>query len=79
MSLDDLWQFFGRTVFIEPSTSTLFNQYNEAAPDIDKADAVTIRRENLNNYVSHFDRRTTILLVGEAPGPNGSLLWRGVH
>jgi len=71
MPLDDLQQFFERTVFAEPSTPTLFNQYNEAALGFDKADAVTIRRENLRTYVSHFDRRPTILLVGEAPGPNG--------
>jgi uracil-DNA glycosylase len=71
MTLDELWQYFGRTVFVEPSTPTLFNPYNDAAPDIDKTDAVTIRRENLKVYVSHFDRRPTILLIGEAPGPKG--------
>ena len=71
MPLDDLWQFLERTVFTEPSTPTLFNQYNEMTPGIDKTDAVTIRRENLKNYHSHFDRRPAILLVGEAPGPSG--------
>jgi hypothetical protein len=71
MPLDDLWQFLERTVFIEPSTPTLFSQYNQTAPVFDRTDAVAIRRENLRNYHSHFDRRPATLLVGEAPGPNG--------
>lgn len=71
MPLHELWQYFGHAVFVEPSKPTLFNQYNDAVPEIDKTDAVRIRRENLKAYVAHFDRRPKILLVGEAPGPNG--------
>lgn len=71
MLLDDLWRYLARTVFIEPSTPTLFNQYADAAASLDKPNAVAIRRANFRAYVSHFVVRPKILLVGEAPGPRG--------
>ena len=71
MLLGDLWRFFHETIFAEPSTPTLFNQYKDADRDFDKPGAVAIRRTNLKNYLSYFIEQPTILLVGEAPGPNG--------
>src|ERR1700726_1653074 len=71
MTLDDLWRFMENVVFTEASTATLFNQYSDVAPGLDKAAAIGIRRANLNSYCSSFTRRPTTLLVGEAPGPKG--------
>jgi uracil-DNA glycosylase len=71
MILDDFWRFLENTVFAVPSTETLFNQYNQADLMFDKSDAVSIRRDNLKNYLSSFTQRPAILLVGEAPGPKG--------
>ena len=71
MILDDLWQFLEKAVFAVPSTETLFNQYSGADLTFDKANANSIRRDNLKNYLSSFTQRPAILLVGEAPGPRG--------
>src|SRR3954451_22989426 len=71
MELCDLWQFLKKTLFEEPSTPVLFNPYHDADAQLDRKDAVKIRRANLKHYLAAFAERPAILLVGEAPGPHG--------
>src|SRR5262249_52738929 len=65
------WDFFADVVFQQPSTPTLFNPYGSLDLDLDRPDAVRIRRMNLRNYLGSFRIAPQILLVGEAPGPRG--------
>lgn len=68
---EELWSLLEKRVFPISSTETLFNQYKDANPDFDKADAAEIRRENLRKYVESHSWQSTHFVVGEAPGPWG--------
>ena len=68
---EQLWTYLEEEVFKQPSTPTLFNQYKDTEPDIDKKNAHKTRRENLYNYLSSFKKKPEYILIGEAPGPNG--------
>jgi len=72
MILDDVLKLFEEKVF---STSVnrdlLFNQYNEKNSAVDLPNADEIRRGNLKNYLRSFEKRPSVIVIGEAPG------WRG--
>ena len=71
MLLESIWHAFESRLFNAPSTPELFNPYTGFHPDLDIPNAPAIRRQNLRNYLSSFTQMPTLLLVGEAPGPNG--------
>ncbi len=71
MLLEPIWQIFAEQLFNAPSPPELFNPYTGFHPDLDIPDAPAIRRQNLHNYLSSFTEMPALLLVGEAPGPNG--------
>ena len=73
MILEDTWAFLEKEVYPVPSTPELFNQYNEADNDkrYDSVDGAKTRMDNLLNYVKSFSEWPNVLIVGEAPGPNG--------
>jgi uracil-DNA glycosylase len=75
MVLDDVWSLLEKRIFPIPSVkdgqTPLFNQYNDADPDVDLPNAEIIRRGNLFDYLESFSERPNIAVIGEAPG------WRG--
>jgi hypothetical protein len=66
------WRVLEREVFPVPSTERLFNPWRDEEPALDVAGAARIRRRNLRAYFASFRARPRVLLVGEAPGPNGA-------
>jgi len=64
-----LWRLFEEDLFPRPSTESLFNQYRDIDPQVDRPDAALIRRANLKNYLASFPAPPVILAVGEAAGP----------
>lgn len=54
-----------------PSTPTLFNVYRDEDPALDVPGAARLRRANLAAYLGSF-HAPDVLLVAEAPGPNGA-------
>lgn len=66
-----LWRTFNRDLFPAPSTASLFNQYADADPTLDRRGAVAIRRSNLRAYLASFAAPPTLLVVGEAVGYRG--------
>jgi uracil-DNA glycosylase len=71
MKLKQLWRYLTHALFTEPSTPTLFNPYSDRHEVFDQRNAIAIRRANLRNYLALYTERPPLLLVGEAPGPNG--------
>lgn len=69
--LDTLFNRVGDLIFQEPSTEELFNPYSTRHPDLDRPDAVAIRRKNFRRYVTDRSRAPEVLLLAEAPGPWG--------
>jgi uracil-DNA glycosylase len=59
-------------VFPVPSTARLFNPWRDEEPAFDVPGGARIRRANLRAYFASFARAPRVLLVGEAPGPNGA-------
>jgi uracil-DNA glycosylase len=59
-------------VFPVASSDRLFNPWRDEEPAFDVPGAARIRRRNLRAYLASFRRRPRVLLVGEAPGPNGA-------
>jgi len=59
------------TLFAAPSSPTLFNFYRDNDPAYDVPDGARLRRENLERYIKSWDG-PDVLLVAEAPGPNGA-------
>ena len=49
----------------------MFNQYHDVDLRVDRPNAAAIRRKNLRNYIGSFEKRPSVLLIGEAPGPWG--------
>ena len=66
-----LWRTFTRDLFPYPSTATLFNQYADAIPSLDRRGAAARRRRNLRAYLASFTAPPRLLLVGEAVGYRG--------
>lgn len=66
-----LWKLFQTTVFPEPSTETLFNQYHDTNLSVDRITAPFIRQHNLEKYLHSLSDNPTTLVIGEAPGPWG--------
>lgn len=58
-------------LFDVPSTDELFNPYSTRHPELDRPDAVAIRRDNFRRYVTARTVKPEILLIAEAPGPWG--------
>lgn len=71
VALTDVWKLCQEVLFQEPSSETLFNQYRDVNPVLDREGADRVRYENLKRYLASFVRRPELLMVGEAPG------WRG--
>ncbi len=69
--LSELNKLIAKNLFNEPSLDDLFNPYSTMNPDVDRADAVEIRRTNLNRYILDRRRNPLVLLLAEAPGPWG--------
>jgi uracil-DNA glycosylase len=69
--LSGVWKIFEDKVFSERSTQELFNMYRDNDSRYDKTNGVAIRKKNLHSYLASFSKKPEILLVGEAPGPNG--------
>jgi hypothetical protein len=49
----------------------LFNPYTSRDPERDRPDAVAIRRDNLERYITERDTQPSLVLLAEAPGPWG--------
>ncbi|MGA7304130.1 MAG: uracil-DNA glycosylase [Rhodothermales bacterium] len=60
-----------REIFPASSTDRLFNFYSDLDPNLDRADGPSIRRQNLLAYIEAAPSRPELLLLAEAPGPNG--------
>jgi len=60
-----------QTLFDVESTERLFNMYTSVNPDYDVHEAAAIRRANLLAYLSACSQTPELLLLAEAPGPNG--------
>ncbi len=71
MKLKKLWDVVEEKVFPVRSTELLFNQWNDEDPEYDIEGASAIRRSNLKNYISCFDKSPNAIVIGEAPGPWG--------
>jgi uracil-DNA glycosylase len=71
MPLSALAKYFQQHLFPLPSSEVLLNPYSYAHPDTDQTGAAVSRQTNLLNYLSHFQEKPRILIVGEAPGPWG--------
>lgn len=71
MILNELWSLFERELFPVSSSDILFNQFKDADIRVDLPNAPEIRRKNLYNYLSSFEARPQILILGEAAGPWG--------
>jgi len=74
MPLQDLralWRSLNRDLFPIPSIPTLFNQYAQSDPALDRRGAVAIRRRNLRAYLASFTTPPCLLIVGEAVGYRG--------
>jgi hypothetical protein len=69
--LADVWPLFEDNLFPVPSTEEVFNPYHTRHEELDRADAPQHRRQNLKNYVAHFDAAPPLFLLAEAPGPWG--------
>jgi hypothetical protein len=65
--LDDLWRYIEKEIFPFQTSGCIFNQYSQIT-EHDLPDGHTIRRQNLRNYIRHFESPPTILLLGEAAG-----------
>jgi len=66
-----IWKTIEAHVFSVASRPDLFNPYNNVNAELDRFDAVAIRRENLHGYIADHEQRIELLLVAEAPGPWG--------
>ncbi|NNE70522.1 MAG: uracil-DNA glycosylase [Rhodothermales bacterium] len=55
---------------LDPLPDT-FNPYTQRNPEVDRVDAVAIRRANLARYFEACDDRPLLFLLAEAPGPWG--------
>jgi hypothetical protein len=71
MLLQPIWRSFEAQLFNAAPTTGLFNPYSGCHPELDVPNAPHIRRQNLHNYLESFAQLPDVLLVGEAPGPNG--------
>ena len=69
MVLDDLWDFFQERVFPLPSSERLFNPFHDVDRRVDLPEGREIRRTNLFSYLSSFERKPSLLMIGEAAGP----------
>jgi hypothetical protein len=69
--LENLFDLLSQRVFAAPSTDQLFNPYRDFDSDLDRRDAVEIRRSNLLRYLAACPSRPDVLMVAEAPGPHG--------
>ncbi|NNF03935.1 MAG: uracil-DNA glycosylase [Rhodothermales bacterium] len=69
--LKQLFETVGAHLFDEPSTDDLFNPYSTRHPELDRPEAVDIRRDNFRRYVTERSRNPEVLLLAEAPGPWG--------
>ncbi len=69
--LSDLNNLIAEHLFDEPSLEDLFNPYSTMNPDLDRADAIEIRRANLARYILDRPTNPSVLLLAEAPGPWG--------
>lgn len=58
-------------LFDAPSSPTLFNVYRDDDPAYDVPGGSALRRENLVQYVKTWEA-SDVLLIAEAPGPNGA-------
>jgi len=68
---EEIWRIFENNVFIEPSTSDLFNQYQDNKNEYDVPNGNIIRQENLKRYVESFKEVPKVVIIGEAPGYRG--------
>ncbi len=71
MLLNKVWETLKADVFPAESTDRLFNQYRDRHPELDRANAPGIRRQNLRTYLSAFTELPPVFLLAEAPGPWG--------
>jgi uracil-DNA glycosylase len=72
MVLDDVLKLLEEKVFsASVKSDSLFNQYNDKNLEIDLPNADEIRQENLGHYLRSFQKRPSVIVIGEAPG------WRG--
>ncbi|GIV57827.1 MAG: hypothetical protein KatS3mg042_0740 [Rhodothermaceae bacterium] len=71
MLLEPAWRLLEAHLFDHPSSDDLFNPYRDRHEDLDRPDAVAIRRENLRRYVAGYEAPPPVLLLAEAPGPWG--------
>jgi hypothetical protein len=71
ISFKQIWKYLENEVFGWESTPTMFNQYNDYDKHYDIEDSHIIRRKNLQNYFTSFNKYPSYILIGEAPGPNG--------
>jgi len=69
--LHTVWDLFDTHVFSAASTDELFNPYRDRRDDLDVADALAHRRDNLWRYLECFDEAPRLFLLLEAPGPWG--------
>ena len=76
MVLDDLWDFFQERVFPLPSSERLFNPFHDVDQRVDLPEGREIRRTNLFSYLSSFERKPSLLMIGEAGGSLGLPLFR---
>ncbi len=67
----ELYDLLGDRLFDEPSDEGALNPWREVEEDLDRPDAIRLRRRNLRRYLGAVAGRPHLLLVGEAPG------WRG--
>jgi hypothetical protein len=58
-------------LFDQPPQENGFNPYADRNPDVDREDAVDVRRANLANYLEACASRPRLFLLAEAPGPWG--------
>ncbi|MBO6574698.1 MAG: uracil-DNA glycosylase [Rhodothermales bacterium] len=60
-----------RALFDRAPSPDAFNPYADRNPEVDRPDAVTLRRANLNAYFNACQARPALFLLAEAPGPWG--------
>ena len=69
--LSELNRMLEKNLFRESSNEELFNPYSTRSEGLDRADAISIRRDNLRKYVTERRKKPEVLLLAEAPGPWG--------
>jgi uracil-DNA glycosylase len=71
-SFDALWSRLEAMLTSVKSSASVFNQYLDCNPAVDRPEAARIRRENLHDYLRSAANIGCVLVVGEAAGPWGT-------